>query len=352
MSLFLKRTLAFPSFRFTIANVDLLESNVLEKLLAFLSDRENASRSMSLFCIQRGRALHASPWVSERSWDYDTIGDELPKDGPWRSADVFSALTVVSSKGVGSGKTRFIRDRLDTVKESKHCGSLPIHERSSVASLVESLRRQYSGNCHGKALHVSFSFLGHRSNGDASWIREMNYFFFSMLSLRSIYDPLSAQSFAITGCWDIDFELPVDIHKGATSKEWLDSNIPIISQYSEFVEPPKDFVIDEPARRVALYLRAFSTGTINRKFEEAQAKRIILVLDCSGSMQGSKFDDAVRNAVSIFDSHVIEGDVSGSVTRPLQVIHKSFAHECHLLFRISVSFCLTIKSTPLYRFKL
>jgi hypothetical protein len=41
-----------------------------------------------------------------------------------------------------------------------------------------------------------------------------------------------------------------------------------------------------------------------------QKKRIVLVLDCSGSMNGNPYRDALRNAVAIFDTHVVAGDVS------------------------------------------
>jgi uncharacterized protein with von Willebrand factor type A (vWA) domain len=36
----------------------------------------------------------------------------------------------------------------------------------------------------------------------------------------------------------------------------------------------------------------------------------VFVLDTSGSMEGTPYNDAIRNAVSIFDSHIVEGDVS------------------------------------------
>ena len=76
------------------------------------------------------------------------------------------------------------------------------------------------------------------------------------------------------------------------------------------VRSPSEFEIDSKANRVCTYLRAFSDGTINRKFAPL-SKRIVFVLDESGSMSGSKANQAVNSIIQLFDSHVQIGDVSG-----------------------------------------
>lgn len=97
---------------------------------------------------------------------------------------------------------------------------------------------------------------------------------------------------------------------GEMAEDWLTGNIPIIASLGTCRGPSRWFILDREARRVCTYLRAFATGTINRKFESGAKKRIVLVLDCYGSMEGTPFQDAMNNALGIFDTHVIDGDVS------------------------------------------
>jgi len=327
MALFLERVKAFPSFHFVVVNANLLESNVLEKLLSFLSDREIASFGISFHCIQRGEALHTAPWMSERSWDSDALGalSSSPPNLGWQSPN-FSELAVVSSDTSGSGKTRYIRDRLTSIDRTPtQVGSVVVHEGTSVASLIRSLHDKFMGTCKNRVLHISFAFLPTRKERD-KWLREMNYFFFCMVALRSVYDPTSTTSFSFAETWSILFELPVGA-PGQSAREWLLENIPIVAFYSRFLEPQCQYVIDDQARRVCTYLRALSTGTINRKFESA-VKRIVLVLDCSGSMTGAPFADAVRNAVSVFDSHVVQDDVSEMCRRFDRLLSTVFLPYC------------------------
>jgi len=293
-------------------NVDHFDSKVLEKLMAFLSDREIAALGINFHCIQRGETLHTAPWVSERSWDLETLAAlrSSPPSTSWQSR-LFGEMTVVASESCGTGKTRHIRDKFETMNRSTtRVASVVIHERTSGASLIRSLREKYSGTSKKRVLHVSFSFLPKRSQRKyKAWLREMNYFFNCMVATRSVYDPVSSTSFAFAGHWKVFFELPRG-PSGESTRDWLLENIPIIAFYSNFQKPKCKYVIDDQARRVSTYLRALATGTINRKFEAGAVKRIVLVLDCSGSMEDVPFRDAVRNAVGIFDSHVAEGDVS------------------------------------------
>jgi hypothetical protein len=107
-------------------------------------------------------------------------------------------------------------------------------------------------------------------------------------------------------------ELPSE--EGTSALEWLWRHIPVLAICGTVHEPPKDFAIDEEARRVCTYLRAYDNGTINRKLNSA--KQIVFVLDVSQSMESivgggkSALTVAVENAITIFDSHIQPGDVS------------------------------------------
>jgi len=317
MQLFLERVKGFPHFCFVVMNVDAFDSKVLERLMAFLSDREIATLGINLHCIQRGGALHTAPWISERSWDLEGLEAlrSTPPSNNWRS-NVFAELCVVSSRSCGSGKTRHIRAimRQSIKSANTEVATLVVHEKSSVASLIRSLKDKFQqGSCNNRVLHISVAFLPlQKEELYKDWLRQINFFFFSMVALQSVYDSVTATTFHFAGVWKVFVEMP-STPQGTSAQEWLLASIPILSFYSTFQEPTSEYVIDEKARRVSTYLRAYSTGTINRKFQAGALKRIVLVLDCSGSMGGVPYQDAVRNAVNIFETHVVEGDEFGVV---------------------------------------
>lgn len=312
MALFLERVKAFPSCKFVLVNTEMLDSRNLEILLTFLSDRESASLGISFHCIQRGdNLIHTAPWIEGKTWDSSSPSKSNPA---WEDRILNDmSISVVSSQSCGTGKTRFIREMLSDFKaagQDRKVASIIVHETSSICSLIEALKRKFPGSSSGNALHVSFAVLPSRDAKNEEWMREINRFFFSLMVLRAVYDPLSATSFTLTGEeWLMLVEVPGD-WVGETAEHWFQKNIPIVAAYATFLAPIDHYVIDNEARRVCTYLRAFANGTINRKFEGGAAKRIVLVLDCSGSMDGTPFLDAVANAVGIFDSHVAEGDVS------------------------------------------
>lgn len=308
MDLFLERAKAFPQFCFVAVNVHLFESKVLERLMSFLSNQEIALLGIKFHCIQRGETLHTAPWISERSWDSDAIST-LPRRN-WASS-IFAELTVISHGLCGTGKTRHIREQLRSARAHAQVASIVLHEKSSVGSLIRSLKSKFQGSAQTRLLHVSVTFVPQKLDDYKNWLQQMNYFFFCMLALQSIYDQATTASFVFGGKWSVMVEMCC-LPSGESSEEWLQSNIPILGFYSRFHAPVCKYVIDDNARRVCTYLRALYNGTINRKYHANAVKRIILVLDCSGSMCGAPFGDAVRNAVCIFDSHVVEGDVSST----------------------------------------
>jgi hypothetical protein len=309
LSLFLDRVVAFPFLRFTVISVEMLNSTNMEILLSFLSGRVIESLGICLHCIQHGDSLlHTSPWIEGKSWDAASVDAFLPK---WRekiNSDM--AVTVVASPKCGSGKTHFIREHLKSGNNSvasSDCSSIVIHEKSCVASLLSSLRRKFPVVQGKNSLHLSISFLPIDNEQFFGWLREINHFFFYVIALRTVYDPNTRASFSFSGDWRLFVELPGGINDDANS--WLKRNVPIIALCGEFPEIKMSFVIGPDERRVCMYLRAHDNGTINRRYGNCANKRIVIVLDTSGSMQGTPYTDAKNNAVSVFDSHVVQGDV-------------------------------------------
>jgi hypothetical protein len=296
---------AYPNLKFVIINAEKLNSKNLEVLLMYLTDQQVVSMGIQLHCIQRGDSLiHTSPWIVGKSWSLELLESSL---SCWNSEiEKHSSVFVVASNKCGSGKTYFIRTKIKEIETSVESATLIIHEKSSVSTLVQALQLKLPAIRQCCALHISFMYLPIGGSND-QWLLEMNHFMFSLIILQYVYDPLLKNSFFLAKKVWLYVEIP------ALSEDphvWLKKNIPVIASCAEFPDIQMPFHIDHKAQRVCTYLRAFDTGTIDRRYESASNKRIILVLDTSGSMNGSKFVTAKNNAVSIFDSHIVEGDVS------------------------------------------
>ena len=304
LSLFLDRVKAFPNLKFSIVHADKLNNKNLEALLLFLSDRQVESMGIHMHCIQRGDSLfHTSPWIEGKSWSHESLHSSSTQ---WKSEiKKCVSVAVVASQNCGSGKTYYIRKMLQENNTSLQSATLTIHEMSSISTLVQALILKFSEGQHNRALHISFLYLPIGNN--SSWVSEMNHFFFSLIVLRHVYDPVTEISFSITGAFQLFIEMPTSTE---SANIWLKKSIPIITSCADFPDIRFPFDIDKKARRVCTYLRAYDTGTINRKYVGTSHKRIVLLFDTSGSMEGSKFAAAKKNAISIFDSHVVEGDVS------------------------------------------
>jgi hypothetical protein len=310
LSLFLDRVKLFPWCRFAVANAEQLESNGLEVLLSFFSDRRISLIGINLHCILRGDSLlHTTPWIREVSWDGDSIS---ARSALWeRNLRKAFPLIAVSSQACGTGKTRLIRRELQSLKsQGAHVVAIVVHEMSSLRSLVEALKCEIGNSDCWLALYISFTFLPSRTARTTKWLDDVNHFLFSLFALRMVYDPTSATSLTLPrGKCNVFVEMPA-APCGGLANEWLKSRAPIVDVFATYLSPVEQFAIDEKARRVCTYLRAFSDGTINRKFEGGARKRIVLVLDCSGSMDGRPFQDAISNAAGIIESHVVPDDVS------------------------------------------
>jgi hypothetical protein len=318
MEIFLDRVVAYPQFVFTIVNTEQLNNNSTELLMLFLSDRDVSVKGVTLHVIQRGDLIHASPWMSTSNSEKGDSAFDVRSSWLSRIVDgsVIAKLHIVTSDTSGSGKTRMIRSEMRRFqkKADSACrvASITIHERSTVEQLVAKLRSRFKGKQGTRVLHISFTFLP--QNKDVArygrWITDMNHFLFSLLVLKKLSGEDFTSTFSLAAAkWCIYIELPSSDGYQYSPEQWLWTHFPVIAACGKFMNPRPEFAIDTVARRVCTYLRAFEDGTINRKFEEGGNKRMVLVLDCSCSMRGVRFRTAVSNAVDIFDSHVVDGDV-------------------------------------------
>lgn len=324
LSVFLERVKTFRSHTFTILNVEALDGKLLEVILSFLSNPGVALEGIRLHLIQReGSILHSSPWTRGMRWESDE--HHVDHQSAWRASILdqvhINQVSVVWSPRSGAGKTRFIHQEMtENIRRDFGAESfkITIHERSTIATLTKDLVSKFSQASAAGSVHFNLTCLP-TIDDDASmhWVECLNHFFFSLLVLRYVRDSDSAVSFHLPSCWNVFVEVPNSEFRSTSASvtEWLQRNVPILLLCGTLVTPPNRLEIDEETRRVAIYLRAFDDGTIDRKFEPRQQRRIILVLDRSGSMQallgnGTALSVATDNALRIYDTHIRVGDVS------------------------------------------
>jgi hypothetical protein len=231
----------FTSYTFVLLNVDRLAGNLPEKLISFLSKLDVASSGIQLHCIQsKPSLLHTGPWVDGASWDSESLQIELNKGGvqdeTWKRlildpifVDYVHILWTPSS---GTGKTWFIRRQLSELqKVGSEVATITIHEESSISSLMGDLSKKFPSTEKKRAVHFNFCYIPDRSEATCSWLESVNHFFFSLLILRSAYDPASGRSFHLgERSWKIFIELPAET---ATAYDWLRVNIPTVIKKHE-----------------------------------------------------------------------------------------------------------------------
>jgi hypothetical protein len=291
LEIFLRRAQMFSSCTFVLLNVDRLIGKLPETLASFLSRRDIASCGVHLHCVQsKASLLHTGPWVDGATWDSASLQVELGKHGvrddAWKRLVLdrrfVDYVRIFWTPASGTGKTCHIRKKLS---ELQHAGSevatITIHEASSISSLVGDLLKNFSSAEENMAVHFNFCYLPGREEASYPWLKSVNQFFFSLLILRSVRDPMPCQAFHLgVRSWKIFIELPAE---ATNADNWLHANIPTLEFCGTNKALKNEYHIDKETRRVCTYLRAFRDGTINRKFVAAR-RQIIFVLDRSLSM--------------------------------------------------------------------
>jgi hypothetical protein len=373
LSLFLERVTTFRTNTFVILHIHVLEGKLLEMILSFLSDPGIATKGIHLHLIQReGSIVHTAPWIRGERWESDSSHES---EIPWKTLILDRAhvksVSIVWSPRSGAGKTRYIEDKLRQQLQSVQnveVAKVTINERTSITSLTEDLIKKFSDGVGPKAIHFNLAYLPNAVDEGitASWVEALNHFFLSLLVLRFVRSSRSAESFHLgESCWDIYVELPNNDDDSTCDSvtNCLHQNLPILSLCGTLLTPSDSFAIDNASRRVALYLRAYGDGTINRKFESVQHRRILLILDKSGSMDApmgssNALGVATDNALRIFDVHIGVGDVRLAANASIYSSHEVLSHPCSIcsvfiyVNRVLVSLCSITKSKGRFHFKL
>lgn len=328
VSMFLERVRAFPEYIFVITHVERLGASEQELIATFIAKHAKSVDTIRLHCIQsKDTVLYASPGVSISAWDDSLLAENCPIS--WLHDCIASKghvtdTTIVFSDAPCYGKTRYIRKKLEEARVTgAQTGSIYIHEDFTLAKAVEQLRNKFGEGGSKKSIHLAFSWSCDCKPND-EFLLAVNHFFNSFLLFGNVYDPTCGNSFyGSSHEWDVFVEMNICAGGEEAVHSWLREHVPILSYCSSRTQqPPCDFDIDEKARRVALYLRAYDDGSIDRKFNSTPAnKSIVFVLDKSGSMQidvggRSRFQVASESMLSLFNSHIQVMDVSRFLLSP------------------------------------
>ena len=319
LMLFLDRVASFPDSTFMLINVQALPANLQERVVHFTSSSEAASNTYNLHCLQFSETiLHSSPWIEDVVWDTNNCIESF--FGNVVDDVNIEDIRIVTSASCGAGKSRRINNIISGLDQLRSTVSICIHEGTTLDSLVSELKNHGSHDTGRNAIH--FSFMLPLERCDPNLIKSLNHFFNHLLLSRSVQSPINGETFFMGWSkWCIYVEIP-NIGSSDVEHETMNAlrrYLPILSICSIIESPSQDFAIDDKSRRVCTYLRAFSDGTINRKFKKRTNKHLFFVIDDSGSMGltlddgRSAFEVAVANALKIFDGHINVGDCFGTI---------------------------------------
>ncbi|KAJ1631512.1 hypothetical protein T492DRAFT_54450 [Pavlovales sp. CCMP2436] len=332
IELFLQRACVHAQRTFALVRADLLSSGGQDVLTYFLLDRQRESEPVRLHCIVDGPSLiQPAPWIRMHQWGPSSVGaSTLPSraaaETSYRSGVVDGAcvlsLRVVTSLAPGAGKTHLARKELarlgvDVVEVS-------ISEAFDSSAIGLALCKHQLAQSHRGAPASAVLFKIQVGYYDslaelACVLAPINQFFYELLVLRLVGGSTVDVPYALRADagWHVIVEVPSLIGhapgvSGAEQARWLrDIGLPALFYLSTELTPNLVYDLDDETRRVCKYLRAFSDGSINRKFGEGATlpKHIILLLDISGSMEGHKLNVAVDNLLRVYDSHVQPTDL-------------------------------------------
>jgi hypothetical protein len=301
---FFDRTAHEPLWCFVMVCVDALSPSVQQVLLKHLLASRDVAKQKNLHCIQTASTnLHAAPWIGHHKSVNSSrlLSREQARQLLRAGVLEYSGMqrVVWPLGGSGSGKTHLARKQVAEWKEhglADFCMS--ITEALSLAEATRLLRDAVLA--HGPKTRMGLCFhinLGRfREEERAQWDALMtliNRFFFNLLVLHSVADPESGLALSIPphSHWNVLVELPhrsghlcEEQAQDAEDASWVFREFPVIALVGEMKTPPNAYDIDDDARLVCKYLKAYSNGSIDSKYGGADSVDLCFVMDCTGSM--------------------------------------------------------------------
>ena len=280
IELFLKRTEQFPDFIYSLIKVNLLPTNLQEKIVSHMSRQKNISQT---HYIETGPSV-----LGELSTvKIHNIGTEPNDNIEERCYDCLKYLQdekICEVKLVygleGVGKTHYIKERIRRAKDRDNTidvVQVAIHEGFCLTKVIDKIKSKFNSNNlkSGNIMYFNFTIACPRSGKKDKKFEELMssicWFFFHLFILGYVYDAPSGKGFYMpVGLnWKIFVEVPIQAtdleNPGSHSRDpiifldnFLDS-VPILRFIgkNKLIEANKPYLIDEEVQLVCKYLRAF-----------------------------------------------------------------------------------------------
>jgi hypothetical protein len=305
---FLERAKHHPHRRFVLLEVNLIAHTLQHVLLRlFLDTRDGKSGRLraghNLCCVETGPcALQSASWIRPES------AEELCEGIDLKSA-LIATSAVVSIKCFhgppGSGKTHQIKRIMSSLHQAFEC-CLSITEAFSMDDTARKLlraARTAAGRPLALRVHINVGKFKKSERGQWSALMEkVSKFFFGLLVLRSVSDPLSDIVFNLPpgGTLTVLVEIPDrDSHLEALPDEeclsasaraardccMLAEELPVIAALGEMVSPPSLIDVTSDVQLVCKYLRALEDNSIDQLYGSVQSVDLLILMDCTASMK-------------------------------------------------------------------
>ncbi|KAI6653727.1 hypothetical protein LOD99_3231 [Oopsacas minuta] len=302
IELFLKRTEQFPEFIYSLIKVNLLPTNLQEKIVTHMSQQKIMAQT---HYIETGPSV-LGELSTVRIHTYG-IESEIEDRGS-------QCLTYLNNKKIcqvtlvygleGVGKTHYIKNKIRCAREKEDIDvvQVAIHEGFSLSSVIEKIKSQFNVNNlkHGNILYFNFTIACPSSDKKDKKFQELMssicWFFFYILILGYVYDEASGKGFYMpVGLnWQVYVEVPIQ----ATNLEDTKAQARVPESYLEnflnlvpilkfigkkkLIQANKPYQINHEVQLVCKYLRAMEEFR-SRKGKNSQIGINTLYQEGSGS---------------------------------------------------------------------
>ncbi|KAJ1397751.1 hypothetical protein B484DRAFT_257632, partial [Ochromonadaceae sp. CCMP2298] len=367
---FLERARHHPSRPFVLLQVEQLAPALQHALMLLFLDSRNSHNTRNthvptpegnrrvghnIHCVETGPSiLQSISWVPALS--AETLCATVDLDEALRSwvfDEFFGASCVQCFTGApGSGKTHQLRKSMAALKDFAQC-TVSITEAFEVGGAARKLQRTMLEGKDGPSpwraknnLAVAFQInLGKYKHAEreqwAQLMQKVSKFFFSLLVLRSVEDPVTGWTFNLPRNCHLRVYVEVPDRVGHLERPPRSPNpssvapsqssdsgpasgadhpleeLPVLAALSGCVDAGQaQFDVEEDAAHVTKYLSAYESGVIDQLYATGggSSKDMIFVLDNSSSMSGSRLDTCKSCMQSdIFATRVKETDRVGLI---------------------------------------
>ena len=350
IELFLKKTKQFPDFIYSLIKVNLLPTNLQEKIVSHMSQQTVVAQT---HYIETGPSV-----LGELSTvKIHTYGTESRIEEP-----CYQCLNYLNAKKVcqvtlvygleGVGKTHYIKENIRRAKENADIDvvQIAIHEGFSLSSVIEKIKSKFSVNNLKKGNIMYFNFTiacprkDHKDKKFQELMSSICWFFFHILILGYVYDVASGKGFYMpVGLnWQIYVEVPIQA-TGSDNLEILLRDpecyrenflnfVPILRFIGKpkLIEANKPYLIDNEVQLVCKYLRAMEEFR-NRKGKDSQVGINALYQEGSGSPMkvGNKSPVPDRECYTLLSKYMVTDVQSKKILQKLFI--KYMYRRCQIL---------------------